>query len=71
MGFETENQEPTRMGSGWRARNPRPTVRVVRSGGGGYDTGGLAGLSGLRGRLESPNFNILETSIVKEVNNSG
>ena len=66
-----ENPEPTRVGSGWKARNPHPTAGVVGLGGGRSDTGGLAGLSEFPGQLDSPNFNTLETFIVKEVNNSG
>ena len=59
MGFETENRELTYVGLGWQAQNPHPTAGVVRSGGGGLDTGGLAGLSMLSGQLDSPNYNFL------------
>ena len=60
MGFETKNQQPTCVGLGYRVWNPRLTVEVVGSSGGGSVTGECAGLSGLLSLLDSPIVDIVD-----------
>ena len=60
MGFETKNQQPTCVGLGYRVRNPRLTVGVVGSSGGGSVRGECAGLSGLLSLLDSPIVDIVD-----------
>ena len=52
-----QNHQPTGRGSGLTVRNLRPTAGVVGSGGGGSESGGLAGLSGSPGLLDTPTRN--------------